>query len=94
MCFSLLLWAAAFLRIKLAKQLIEKDVDVHIDQSDSCSVQTSQSDWIVGLQPIHVAARVGSKELCEVFLNNGAIVSDVKYIILYPVLFLLLGELQ
>ena len=77
MCFSVLLWAAAFLRTELAKQLVEKGVDVHLDQSDSSHVQTSQSDWIVGLQPIHVAARVGSKELCEVFLDNGAIVSDV-----------------
>ncbi|XP_065905950.1 inversin-like isoform X2 [Dysidea avara] len=75
MCFSVLLWAAAFLRTELAKQLVEKGVDVHLDQSDSSHVQTSQSDWIVGLQPIHVAARVGSKELCEVFLDNGAIVN-------------------
>ena len=74
-CFSVLLWATAFLRIELAKQLVGKDVAVHLDQSDSSHVQTSDSDWIVGLQPIHVAARVGSTELCDVFLNNGAMVS-------------------
>jgi len=87
MCFSVLLWATAFLRSELAKQLVEKGVDVHIDQSDSSRVQTSQSDWIAGLQPIHVAARVGSKELCEVFLNNGAIVSVIEINTMYCILY-------
>ena len=74
-CFSVLLWATAFLLVDQVKELVEKGVDVHINQSDSLNVQTSQSDWAAGLQPLHVAARVGSKELCELFLNAGAIVS-------------------
>ena len=41
---------------------------------------TNQSDWATGLQPLHTAARVGLKELCELFLNSGAIVSGIMVI--------------
>ena len=58
-----------------AKELVGKGMKVHNDQSDSFNVQTSQSDWAAGLQPLHAAARGGLKELCELFLNAGAIVS-------------------
>ena len=74
-CYSVLLWATAFLLVDQAKGLVEKGVTVHNDQSESYNVQTSQSDWATGLQPLHAAARVGLKELCELFLNAGAIVS-------------------
>ena len=76
-CFSVLLWATAFLLVDRVKELVEQGTDVQIDQSDSLNVQTSQSHWTAGLQPLHAAARVGSKELCELFLNSGAIVSMI-----------------
>ena len=76
-CFSVLLWATAFLLVDRVKELVEKGADVQIDQSDSLNVQTSQSHWTAGLQPLHAAARAGSKELCELFLNSGAIVSMI-----------------
>jgi len=65
----------AFLLVDRVKELLEKGVNVHNDQSDCHHVQTNQSDWAAGLQPLHTAARVGLKELCELFLNSGAIVS-------------------
>ena len=71
----MLLWATAFLLVDQVKELVERGVNVHTDQSDSLNVQTSQSHWAAGLQPLHVAARVGSRELCELFLNAGGIVS-------------------
>ena len=71
----MLLWATAFLLVDRAKELLEKGVAVHIDQSESYNVQTSQSDWAAGLQPLHAAAQVGLRELCELFLHAGSIVS-------------------
>ena len=71
----MLLWATAFLLVDRVKEFVEKGVKVQIDQLDNFDVQSSQSDWAAGLQPLHVAARVGSKELCELFLNAEATVS-------------------
>ena len=73
----MLLWATAFLLVDRVKELVEKGADVQIDQSNSLNVQTGQSHWATGLQPLHTAARMGSKELCELYLSSGAIVSVV-----------------